>query len=576
MADPSGSEAAGRYDRAVLFVHGIGQPAAGATVQRFGLPFAEYAAARAGGPKTRLEPVADGWRLTLDDGERVRRWLLIELRWADLVPPAPYSRLLAWLLLAAPWILHSDALSWSSRRPARPPPSAAKRLWRITIRWWAFDVYRLLWAVARSMSLLALGLIAQVVLTVIGLLGLLPVLRPAVRKLQRALTRTVGDSFVFVHDDLTWSRIEDRLIRAVAAGASRADRLVVLTHSQGTAVMHRALTGVAMDGRVSTWLSLGSGLQKLAELNRVGTRSLIAWATVRLIAVAAIAATVPGWERVVNPGTGEAEVSSPLGAAVLVALVLLYAPLAQVRRVRRGVADRVASAAATSRLRWVDLYTRYDPVPAGPLPGASADWRTNPVSVEVHNLGSYLHDHSAYAGNHEEVNATLFDVLADRRPPSVSGPAATLRRDRVALRRPLWLLTAGMTLAATSGVVRVLPTVPAALTGFAVAAAVSALVVQRPWLRWNETAARAALLGLPDAVRFGRGALGLTIGWAMTTFVAGLAGVEAGGGTRSTVAAFAVAAIVVGAGWSAGLGAAGRLRSRRAARGGRLPGGAIP
>jgi hypothetical protein len=539
----SGAEDEKPYDWAVVFVHGIGHPAAGATMRRFGEPFGTFAAAQFNGPSTRLEPHPDGWRLTLDDGTQIRRWLLIELRWADLVVPVRYSALLRWLVLVAPWILHSDALSWSTRRPRRPKPRFRQRMWRSTLRWLTVGVYALLWAVVRSLSLLLLGVVAQLVLTVVGLVGLLPVLRPVVRRAQRLLVTTVGDSYAFVQDRRTWSLIQERLQAAIADGSRQADYVAVVTHSQGTAVMHRTLVEADRGEQPSAWLSLGSGLQKLSELQAIGTSALLGWALTRFAGVVAIVATIPGWERIVDPTTGADTFSDPLGYALVVALALLYAPLPHVRRLRRRVEARLRAPLSSSSMRWIDLYTRYDPVPAGPLPGASNDLHGNPVSLEVHNLGSYLRDHSAYPDNHEEVNATLFGLLCEG---SRLGYSAPERRARVAIRRALWLLTSATAVALAAGLIRLVPSPVAVVLGAPLFAFLSIKVFLGSWARWNRRAAAASLRG--HVAEFGRARLILAGLWILVSSIGGLAGTELAGGARTT-AALAVAMIVVGIGW---------------------------
>jgi hypothetical protein len=131
------------------------------------------------------------WRLTLDDGLSTRRWLLTEIHWSDIVAGPSYRQLLRWMVLVVPWVLHADALLWSQRRPPKP-----RRRW-----WWALVYYfqvwpwRLLVAFARGMPLLIGGLVAQLILTVVGIVGLIPVLRGPARRMQRTLIGSVGDSY---------------------------------------------------------------------------------------------------------------------------------------------------------------------------------------------------------------------------------------------------------------------------------------------------------------------------------------------------------------------------------------------
>jgi hypothetical protein len=204
-----------RDDWAVVFVHGIGGQVPGETLGRFGSPLAEYALAQHG-PGSRLERDEGGWVIHIVDGTRVRRWRMVEVHWADLVTAPTYRQLLRWLVLVAPWILHADALLWSQRRPRTPR--------RASIRWWlsiglSLWSIRLLWAFMRGMMLLVAGALAQLVLTIVGLIGLVPALRGPALGLQRRLVGSVGDSFAYLYDAATWARIEQRLVDTVIVSA---------------------------------------------------------------------------------------------------------------------------------------------------------------------------------------------------------------------------------------------------------------------------------------------------------------------------------------------------------------------
>jgi hypothetical protein len=70
------------------------------------------------------------------------------------------------------------------------------------------------------------------------------------------------------------------------------------------------------------------------------------------------------------------------------------------------------------RIRWIDLWARYDWVPHGPpsksliskVRGGAGEF----VPIRVVNLDSPLGDHSAYFGNHEEVVSRPVYEIANR------------------------------------------------------------------------------------------------------------------------------------------------------------------
>src|SRR5215207_7094794 len=127
------------------------------------------------------------------------------------------------------------------------------------------------------MLLLMSGVVAQFVLTVGGLIGLVPALRGPARWLQRLLVGSVGDSFAYLYDEATWRRIERRLVDTIEYVRPRAQRVAVVSHSQGTAVVHRTLAAGRSPDLVATWISLGSRLQKLIALREATTQALVGW-----------------------------------------------------------------------------------------------------------------------------------------------------------------------------------------------------------------------------------------------------------------------------------------------------------
>lgn len=519
-AEASGSATGARCDWAILFVHGIGQPAAGATIERFGQPFAEFAMAQAPGPATKLVRNGDSWRLTLDHAGTITRWLLVEVRWADLVAASPYRVLLRWLVLVAPWIFHSDALSWRYRRARQQQGRSMRRLG--TALRWSSGQPSMFWAVTRSSLLLLAGIAVQLVVLVVGLAGLVPVLRRPARLIQRLLVRSVGDSFGYLYDEQTWARIQQRLVDSVVDAGQRAERVAVVTHSQATAVMHRALWSRTMPDLVTTWLSLGSGLQKLLELRLLSTRALTAWAVLRVLALVMILGTVPDWIWTTDPVTGAGEASPAIAGAVLVVLALLLAPYLQVRMIRDRLGPITAQPVRPYSLRWLDLHTFHDPVPAGPLPGV--DLLPGRIdSVEVHNLGSFLRDHSAYQHNDEQVLATLYRLVS----PPVAGHRSTLpahrRRRRVQWRRPLWLLIIGTGFGVVAPLLRLVSWPPAQAVILIVGVAGSHLVLESAWRGWN---ARATALARRDPARTaGTGRIAVVVaGWSLLCWACALFG----------------------------------------------------
>ena len=467
---------------AVVFVHGIGQQTPGSTLARFGQPLADYCRANHG-PGSSLDKTYDEWWLTLEDGRSTCRWLLTEVHWDDVVAPPTYRQLLPWMVVAVPWILHSDALLWSQRRPRK----RLRRWWWM----WALWVYVYLWRFARSMLLLSGGLVAQLVLALVGIVGLLPALRRPARSLQSLLIGSVGDSYAYIFDEATWRRIEQRLVDKLRLVSARADKVVVVTHSQGTAVMHRAVWGERTPHAVTTWVSVGAGLQKLLALQVTRTRTLVAWAVFRLVAVGLVLVSIPFWGMEHDPRTGDDVPTDLTAASIMLALLALLAPLLTVRRLRSRVNDSIRYPLSRHGFRLLDMYSFHDPVPGGPIPETTGDDDERPVaSVEVHNEGSFLRDHSAYADNVEEVVSRVHDLMVPT-TSSASGLAREHRERRarrVRLRRPLWALAAGLACAFSAPAVWLAPWTALEVSAIAVSGVLTFHGLDGAWRSWNTRA----------------------------------------------------------------------------------------
>jgi hypothetical protein len=431
--------------------------------------------------------------MTLVDGLSTRRWLLTEIHWADVVAAPSYRQLLRWMVLVVPWVLHTDALLWSQRRPPKP-----RRRW-----WWAVVYYfqvwpwRLLVAFARGLLLLIGGLVVQLILTVVGIVGLIPVLRGPARRLQRMLIGSVGDSYAYLFDEATWWRIEQRLVSTMERMHSRADRIIVVTHSQGTAVMHRAVSARRIPENTVTWVSLGSGLQKLLALHVTRTRTLVAWAAFRLLTVGVFLASVPFWAMETDPKTGKNVTTDFTTFALMLGVLALLGPLRMVRQQRSKMTRAIRSPLLYNRLRWLDLYSFHDPVPGGPIPGTTGDEAERPIaSLRVHNEGSFLRDHSGYIDNVEEVVRRIHDILGPTRTvePFAARQLIERRARRVRLRRPIWWLAAGTTCALAAPIARVAPWNTLDLAAIAVSAAVTLFLLDRTWRRWNRKATASTMV----------------------------------------------------------------------------------
>jgi hypothetical protein len=199
---------------------------------------------------------------TIRVGPEGKQWdlLVAESHWADSFRSPKLSVVLPWILSST--ILVGALGVRDFRNQAKyvgklphsddhPFPTASK--WFLTFQ-------------AAVLGLLVPLAVIAVALT--SVLGVVPRLRPTVRRLHAVLTGTVGDGFVYVDDSTRYaavvSRVREDLDWLIGECGGN---VVVVAHSQGAAVAHDAMTRTPLDGQVDL-LTYGSGLRKLGQLRQ--------------------------------------------------------------------------------------------------------------------------------------------------------------------------------------------------------------------------------------------------------------------------------------------------------------------
>ena len=405
----------------VVFVHGIGTQQPSETFLDWSAPIVELltdwrrAIGEPGDPVVRSEFSFSGASQPYLEvaipahGDRLEtRWVLTEAWWAaDLRAPALgtvvdyLSRRLGRVIAGIAQGYRGRETTWRTRRsearsdvgaadstsaPAAAPVAAAARELRPNPRWAWIDGLDRLQARAFSLGLLvtALTAVGTVALVVWGLLRRIPI--GPVRDFAEAriidsfLVDWFGDLPVLLDDPVQAANVRARLTGSIdALRADGCDAIVLIAHSGGAIVAYETLLDPAFADRpVDTLITHGQGLA-------------LAWRLAQ----------------------------GPDGAGLA--------------RGNRLLGDLRA---ARPDLRWVDVWSSYDPAPAGPLPttvpGAPLELADPPLpwpdrrpagapelveSRPVTNRMNILRDHGAYWANEEGfVGAVLRHVDAARQP----------------------------------------------------------------------------------------------------------------------------------------------------------------
>src|SRR5262249_17369832 len=193
-------------------------------------------------------------------------WLLAESRWADAFPTTRFRDLAWWGLLVAPW---TSASHYGLRIRRLFELAVAKQgAWRVL----ALLVFlpQAAWYLVTALLGSCLLLLLILVLLVLAIPPI-PQVRDFVSRVQRALSSSLGDSYVLVASPIRRAAIIGQVVRDLRWMEARCDRLAIVAHSQGGAVAFEALRTrvfAGCDKQRFLLLTFGSGLSKLEEVRR--------------------------------------------------------------------------------------------------------------------------------------------------------------------------------------------------------------------------------------------------------------------------------------------------------------------
>lgn len=226
---------------ALVFVHGIGNQRQGSGTRSLAQAIFRWKEREAGDrAPTRLAAAgieAVDTRLTgpeaafsvldvVTDGAQ-QHWLVTEAWWADCYDPPSAAATLRWLAVYAPLAIVTRCLEGVI--------SAWHRSWNHPLQWWRIAAALLLVLLATPLSALILAVSAVATF----LRAFIPIawVRSLLDAVVRILTRVLGDSFLFTIDPVARNAMETAVAERLEETCAQADRVVVVAHSQGAAII---------------------------------------------------------------------------------------------------------------------------------------------------------------------------------------------------------------------------------------------------------------------------------------------------------------------------------------------------
>ncbi len=407
-------------DLRVLFVHGMGTHAQGATLSEFsaalrawlenGEPRIDHVAVsdrhlRPGDG----EPARETWTLHAEDDAgkaTTATWLLAESCWSNAFKPVSYLRIVGWLIGSVPWMLGDYLRGALNRERAR-----SNGVFKV-LRFLLIPIYALLGALLSGPTIVFLALCLVFQLIDVPLRKVLPGWLSWVSRLSAGiattLSKSLGDVYVILATQADRESIRERIVRDHDwVSGHNPERTVVVAHSAGAALTHELIA----EGRLGafeqrTYVTLGEAAWRMLWMSQLSATRKTRIAAL-VMAIAATLLVVLGFVALARNLDEVGVISMIAGVLLHVGSALFVWRAADTRRARKQTLD-----ALTAKVdRWHDYVGSSDPVPAGALTaiahGPSVDTATSYEPMHIRNARSIAFDHTGYTKNLEEFVSPL-------------------------------------------------------------------------------------------------------------------------------------------------------------------------
>ena len=435
------------YALGILFIHGMGEQARGDTITEMGDATTEWLRRWLGNDGFRLEkaelrsregaaagtpsPATSGrgsatvvLRRSAEREGEGQRWLLAESWWADAFRPASFTELAWWAIGVGPWLIASQLAGLRERlkSPLRGPLT------------WLVDglVFVLLFLVAAVVAALIAPL--AILLLLLSLIPL-PFVGVLAQSIARNLAGSFGDLLVFVRSPVRFAAMAERVREDVEALGSGCERVMIVAHSQGSAVAWHAIrrTAQAQHGKrreertpLVMFVTFGQAFRKLKALHRLHTRvgrsrqfECAIWALASTVCLLLTGIATYSAVGLLLGAEGDFGLLVDTAWPVLVLIGVLVGLVGGIQTQLAALASNNDAKAQDLILgdleevkrelrnfRWLDLWASADPAPNGQLFSVDVP---KVDSYRLRNLGSTLLDHSVYWSNMTEfVSAIVF------------------------------------------------------------------------------------------------------------------------------------------------------------------------
>jgi hypothetical protein len=285
--------------------------------------------------------------------------------------------------------------------------------------WWKKILARVgwLWAVLAGFLWLIVGLLVSVLVIAAFVILLLAVLLPiqplkeALLNLQLKIASTLGDSYMLVSHTSDASSMVGKVLNDGKWLAGRCKIVVVVAHSQGGALAHKALQK-EIPPNLRVLFTFGSGLKKLEQLEDIirpsGDTYLRSAFLTLMVMLSFFLLLVLSVLEVMKQSPSYAAIGIMLILACLALAYLVAGIRDHVREINLPRLKRWIKDLKETPVEWMDCFATADPVSNGLL---FDELTVKNSSKEVSNLSSILRDHTSYWANRDQFVTLLIEQL---------------------------------------------------------------------------------------------------------------------------------------------------------------------
>jgi hypothetical protein len=345
-------------------------------------------------------------------------WLLAESSWASLFRAPQFLGLARWIWKVSTCLLVLQFVIPMRRHWNQACVREAPLGRRVADALMAL-AYLGLMGVAAVLSVLV-----SLVLLVLAIASYLPIPRidDAVRWVVVQVSAVLGDSYMLAHCPVQFAAMRTQIGRDLDWLHARCDKVAVVAHSQGAAIVDQVLKEhECRSDRLTGLVTLGQGISKLALMQRLDWDPNVRTAArqSRFFVTAGMAsAGLPALGAVATRWFGITQLRGLSDSWLTVVLILAGFTSLGVgiwRAMHAGCRALENDLSLTKAgYLWSDYYASADPVSNGPLPRRDevAPGKLLPKPCkEVFNSGSVLFDHNGYLHNRDELLPRLINDL---------------------------------------------------------------------------------------------------------------------------------------------------------------------